>query len=377
MNNLKGKIELKDSKLILNGLRMDVFGGSLLLNGSYETTDPSAPMMDMVLGLSDADIGEMVSHIPVMEKYAPIASKTFGRVTGNINLASVLNSDMMPVYETVKGLGNLKTSSLQIQGVNTLNALSNALQMESFRNLQLDPLNLSFQVMEGKLNVKPFDLKAGKISMNLGGWTSLSQDIGYVLNMKVPRSAFGSANTALNGLLDRANQSGTDIKLGDMVEIKALIDGTISDPKLKIDLAGTGKGLVEEVKEEIKEEVVNKVNEEAEKILAEAQARADAIMKKAQDEADKLMQNARQLADETRKQANLKADQLEVEAKDKGTLAVMAAKKAADEVRKEGDNQAKNIVSEAQKQSDNVLLKAKQESDKILQEARQKADALK
>jgi cell division septum initiation protein DivIVA len=377
MKNVKGIIEIADRKLILKGLTLEMFGGGMLLNGMYATADPSAPEIDFVLGVTGADIGEMVSHIPVMERFAPVASKVMGELTGEINLASVLDANMMPLYETVKGIGNLKTGSLRIAGVNSLNALSNALQMESLKTFELDPLNLSFQLMEGKMNVKPFDMKSGNIAMNLGGWTSVSKEIGYDLLLKIPRQAFsGGANDALNNLVDAAKQKGADIQLGDMVELKTLISGTLDDPKLSLGLAGKGKGIIEDVKEEIKEVVETKLDEEATKILQEAQARADAIMKKAQEEADKVMAGANKLAEETRSQANLNAAKLEKEAEGKGSLAKMAAKKAADEVRKEGDNQAKNIISEAEKQRDSILQKAKQESDKIMQEAKNKVAAL-
>ena len=377
MENLKGDIEIIDSKIVMKGLRSDVFGGSMLLNGFYETTDPSSPVIDVVMGLTNASVSEVASHIPVLEKYAPIALETSGTVSGNISLSSVLDNAMMPLYETVTGTGNIRTSRLEVSGVNTLNALADALKMENLRSLQIDPVNLSFQFMEGTLNVKPFDIEAGNIDMNLQGWTSLNQEIGYELLMKVPRSAFGAkANEVLGDIVSGANRLGTDFTLGETVELKALIDGTLTDPKLSLDLAGTGKGIVEEVKEQVKETVTEKVTEEAEKILSDAQARADAIMAKAQSEADKLMENADRLAQEARNQANVNAQKLEDEAKDKGALAVMAAKKAADEVRKEGDRQAQNILDEARKQKDNILSKAQQEADAILEEARKKADSL-
>jgi len=378
MSNVNGKVELRDSKLILKGLAMKIFGGSILMNGTYETTDPLSPVVDFTIGVTDTEIGQMVSHIPAMEKFAPVAAKTFGKISGNLNLASVLDGNMMPLYQTIQGLGSLKSSRLEVAGVNTLNALSDALKMDGLKSLSLDPVNMAFQIMEGMLNVKPFDLKAGNVAMNLGGWTSFTQEIGYELNMKIPRSAFGGeANAVLDGLVSRANIAGTDFSLGEVVQVKAMIDGTLTDPKIKLDLAGTGTQALEQVKEQVKQEVIQTVSKEAEKILADARQQADRLMEQAQDQADKILSNAGELAEETRKQANLNADKLEAEAKDKGALAVLAAKKTADEVRKEGDRQAQNINAEAQKQSENLLKNARQEADQIIREAETKANALK
>jgi cell division septum initiation protein DivIVA len=382
LRDLKGKVRIKDQTLYLDGISVNGLGGKLEMAGMYKTTDPENPEMDFDLGLKDISIKETFRQFSIVEKYAPIAEKVIGDFSGKVKLSGLLDGQMMPRLESLSGLGNLQTSELQISNVNTLNQLSNSLKMDQLQELKVAGTKLIVEFLGGSMEVKPFDFKALGIDMNLGGKTSLDQAIVYDLKMKIPRNMMGgAANGVLNDMVNKANQSGAGFTLGDYVNVDALIDGTISDPKVRLNLAGTGKGLAETVKEEIKEQVEQKVEEvkgmakeEADKILQEADRQAQAILDQAKKQSDEVMKQAQALADETKKQANANADKLVNEAKGKGMVAELAAKKSAEEVRKQGDKQAQNILDEARKNSDAILNKASQEAGKIKSDAQKKID---
>ena len=287
---------------------------------------------------------------------------------------------MMPRLETLTGLAKLLTSSLEVKNVNTLDMLSDNLKMDQLRALTVPGLSMVVQFMDGVMDVKPFDFKALGIGMNLGGQTSLDQRIGYVLQMKIPRSMMGSAaNNVVDELFSNAKQAGLDIQPGDFINVNALIEGTITDPKLRLNLAGTGKDLVQSVKEQIQqqieekvEEITDQAREEAEKYLLEAESRVQLILGEAQQQADALLNNAQKLADETKNQANIQADNIIKEAAGQGALVELAAKQSADEVRKQGDQQAQNIMNEARQKSDDILEEARRQAQQVREDAQKK-----
>ncbi|MDX9906331.1 MAG: AsmA-like C-terminal region-containing protein [Bacteroidales bacterium] len=377
IRNLNGTIRVKDQKLLLDGLTMNGMGGTLRMDGSYATTDPVNPAIDFSLGLKDISIRETFKQIGIVEKFAPVAEKIAGDISGNFKLSGLLDETMMPKMESLLGAGDLATTAIQVNNVNTLNQLSNSLKMDQLKDLKINGTRIIVEFINGAMNVKPFDFKALGIDMNLGGRTSLDQTIGYELKMKIPRTMMGGeANKVVNDLLASAGRAGADINPGDQINVDAIINGTITDPKVKLNLAGMGRDMVENLKEQVKEEVEKKVEEvkdmakeEAAKILAEADKQAQAILDLASRQSEELLRNAQKLADETKKTANTQADNIVKEAKGKGFIAEKAAEKSAEEVRKQGDKKAQGIMDEARKQSDSVLAKARQEADKIKTEA--------
>ncbi len=384
MANVKGTMEIVDHKLILNPLTFDLLKGQISLNGFYETSDPSNPLVNFKLKVNNVDIPEAYKNFALVEKFAPIFEHTRGTFSGGIDLSGILNSEMMPVYNTLTGSGRLTTSSLELSGINSLNQLADLSGMEQFKKLAVQGVDLSFNVAEGILNVKPFDLKSGQTTMTVSGWTSFNQDIGYDLKLKVPRSLFGSqANNMLNGLLAQANQLGTNFKIGDFINLNALVDGTLQNPKVKLNLLGstgdTGNNIKEQIKQQVEEkvqEVKQDAKEQADKILADAEKQAQAVIDLAKKKIDEIMANAQKLADGAKKLAAEQSDNLVKQAKANGPLAEVAAKKAAEKIQTEAAKKSQQILDEARKQSDGIMAKAREEAAKIRQDANNKVKGL-
>jgi cell division septum initiation protein DivIVA len=297
-------------------------------------------------------------------------------------LNSVLDKEMMPVYETMTGSGKLKTSRLTIQDVNTLNNLSEVLKYDKIKRMVIDKIQLDFQFIDGKLLIEPFDMKVNNYKATLGGWTGFDQRIDYALNLQIPRSEFGgAANDFLEGLVKQANDKGAKFSLGEMVSLDAVIGGTLTNPTIKTNLKETGKSMADDVKKQIEDEIEKKKEElrkeaqaEADKILSDANKQADNLVAEANKQAAKIRKEAKSAATKITDEAEKQAKKVEEEGKKKGFLAEAAAKETAKQMRKEAQKQADNVIKEGNKQAEGIENKAKAEATKIKAEARKNAD---
>jgi len=384
MDNVKGMLKIKDKKLELTNLSMNLLKGEMTMNGFYSTVDPQNPEFDFGLNIRNFDIQETYKTLEIMSTYAPIAQKTSGSFSAKMNLKSNLDKEMMPDYETMNGGGELSTSSIKISDVNTLNKIADALKMDNLRSLDIAKILVQFKFIDGKIVVEPFDMKVSDFTSNLGGWTAFDQTIDYVMNLNVPRGKLGSAaNSVLDGLVSQANSKGTNFSLGETVSLDVLIGGTLTDPTIKTGLKETGKNLVADIKEQVKEEIEKKVEEVKEDVKAQAQKLIDDADKSAQkliSEAEKQAANIRNTAADgakkLRDEADIQAKKVEAEGKKKGMIAEAAAKETAKGIRKEGDKKATALTTEADKQANGVVNKARQEADAIKKKAQEEADKL-
>jgi hypothetical protein len=384
MDNVKGLLKIKDKKLELTNLTMNLLKGEMTMNGVYNTTNPEKPEFDFGLNIKDFDIQETYKTLEIMSTYAPIAKKTSGSFSAKMNLKSNLDKEMMPLYETMNGGGEISTSSIKISDVNTLNKIADALKMDNLRSLDISKILIQFQFVDGKIMVKPFDMKVTDLLANLGGWTAFDQTIDYVMNLKVPRAKFGSAaNNVLNGLVSQANAKGANFSLGETVSLDVLIGGTITDPTVKAGLKESGKSLVEDVKEQVKQEIEKKKEEitveakaKAQKLIEDGDKQAQMIVTEAQKQADNIRKTAADAATKVRNEAETQAKNVEAEGKKNGILAQAAAKETAKGIRKEGDKKATALTTEADKQANNVMAKSQQEADALKKKAQEEADKL-
>jgi len=383
MTNVAGIVRIKDRELLLDGLKLNMLDGQITMNGKYNTLNPKKPLVDFAFDISQVDIKKAFKTFNTVQKLVPIAEKTSGRISTKMVFKTALDEHMNPVLNTLNGNGTLSSPLLQIENVSTLNKIAEVLKMDKLRKLSLEKINLSYEFTDGKVYVKPFDVKTGNIKTNLSGWTAFDKTIGYTMNLDIPLSEFGGkANGVLNNLISDANKkTGSNIKAGETIPVALIIGGTITNPTIKTGLKSVMASAVEDLKNQAKEElqkkkeeVVAKVKTEVNNLISDADARAAKLIDEAQKQADNITKTAQVAADKVKAEAAKQADQLVAEGNKKGAIAGFAAKKAADKVKKEADVKAGKLVDEARKQSQSVIDKARAEADKLKQDARTKVN---
>ncbi len=375
LENVSGKLIIKDQTLKIQNLRAGIIGGSIKVNGSYATVDAQHPKFNLDFALADIDIPTSYEKFAMVRKYLPLAKKTEGKFSTNLKLNSTLDKNMMPVYETMNGRGNLSTTKIAVKELNTLVEIANALYFDDLKNLDLDKISLAFQFVNGKLITKPFDIKYKNVTANLEGWTGLDQSIGYLMTMSIPRKELGAdANKLMDEITKEADKLGLDYKLPETIKVGISIGGTLSKPTVKTDLKQSGSDLVKQAKEELEKQIRKELQDQADKILAEADKQTKAIMNEANKQARYLRENADEAISKLNAETDKQVETLMTEAKKQGALAEFAAREAVKQLRNEADKQIQSLRNEADNQVDELLNTAKNQSDKVKQEARKKAD---
>jgi cell division septum initiation protein DivIVA len=374
--NIKGVLRIKDEVLSLENLRLNALDGMMALSGSYSTKS-EVPEVDMTMNLQDISMREAFKSFLTVRKLAPIAEQTEGKISSTLSFNTQLDDGMMPIPASLQGNGRLTSPAITVTNVKAFNRMADALKLDQFKQFAVNKINLSFDIEDGKVFVKPFDVKMGNINTSISGWNSFDQTLEYILAMEIPRSTFGgAANNVLEGLVSKVNKAGANFSLGQTVPISASIKGLVTDPKVSLNLAESTTDLKQGLKEVVqqkKEEVVTKVKEEANKYIDEANVQAQKILKEAQVKADKLIATAEESAQKLRKEANDQANNLIAEGSKKGPIAKIAAEKAADQVKKEADKKATALTDAAKKQADGIMNAARQQADKIIADAKSRA----
>lgn len=363
ISGVTGGVAIKDSRLMLDKLKLtiDQLEGTMGLSGTYNTQDIRRPKVDFNVDITGFDIPKTATAFVTVAKLAPIAKYARGKFSTDLQFSTDLDQHMNPVLNTLQGKGHLKTNSVSIEGFEPVNKLADALKQEKYKKLAFENIDATYEIKDGRVEVKEMPIKTGNISGTVKGSTGFDQTIDYTWNLEIPRSEFGSEANALAGsLLAQFNKTaGTNVKMSDKIKIKAIFGGTITKPVLKTDLFGGSSG------ESPKDQVKDVVNQGVDMAKAKAKEEADKIMQDAQAQADKIKADAKALADKTRTEGYAAIDKNIEDMKNPITKAT--AKAAAPAAKKEVDKKAQQILDEANKKADDVMQKAKVESDKKLQ----------
>lgn len=379
IKNVSGGVRIKDEEALLDNLVMNMLGGSIGMTGSYNSVNPQKPGVNIDFNLNTIDIQELVKNFVSIETLAPIAKYAKGNFSTSFKMNGSLLPSLEPIYSTLTGGGNFFTNSVEISGFKPMERIAEAVKMDKLKNQTLKDVKAFFEFADGKITMKPFDTKLGKIPTNVQGYTSFDQNIGYDLLMNIPKEEIPASMIQLaEGALDKANNMVPKLNLGSLpavIPVKVKVGGTVTDPKittdfkeailkatgnLKDNLIDAGKDLVNKGVDSLKNIGTQKLNETKEDLMAKKKE----IMDAAQGQADKVVAEGKKAADAVRAEADKQGKALIAEA-GSNPIKKKGAELAAEKLRKEAEEKAQKIERESKAKADKIMSEAQSRADKL------------
>lgn len=224
LENINGVLVVKDGKMDMRNLSLQTMGGSVTVNGVYEAPQKAQPKLNAGFSLKDISFAQAYKELDMVQQLAPIFSGLNGAFSGNIKVNTPLDEQMSPVLASVQGSGALSTKDLSLSGVKFIDQLADIVKKPSLKDIKVKDLQIEFEIAEGRVKTKPFDLKLGEYAMNLSGSTGLDQTVDYKGKITMPTGNVAS-------------------KLG---TVDMNIRGTFTSPKVSVDLESLVKNVAEQ-----------------------------------------------------------------------------------------------------------------------------------
>ena len=263
LKNTEGVLVIKDQKVTLENVKTAIFGGQIGFNGSVSTKEKT-PKFDMKMNLNQVDIYQTFTQLDMLKKIAPIAGIINGKLNSTMTLSGNLNDKKMtPNLTTLTGdlLGQLLSTTVNPTSSTLLNALDSKLNFIDLKKVNLNDLKTAISFQNGKVTIKPFDIKYQDITVNVGGTHGFDQSMNYNLKFDVPAKYLGNDASALIAKLSPSDVS----KLS--VPINASVTGSFSAPKVSTDVKQATANLVSNLAKEQKNKLVNKGSSALEELI--------------------------------------------------------------------------------------------------------------
>lgn len=253
LKDVSGNLTIRDEAVMLNNLKMGVFGGNIGLTGTVSTKGKT-PKFDMNLGLNSVNIAESFTQLDMLKSIAPIAGVVNGKLNSTIKLSGDLQNDMTPNLKTISGdlFGQLLSTTINEKNSAMLTALSSNMKFIDMSKVNLNDVKAALSFKDGKVNVKPFDIKYQDITVNVGGSHGFDQTMNYNLKFDVPVKYLGKEVTNLVAKLTPADQ-----KQITSIPVTGLMTGNFTQPKFNSDLKQSTTNLTTQLVKMQKDKLVN------------------------------------------------------------------------------------------------------------------------
>ena len=267
LKDVSGKVIIKDQKVTLENGKTNIFGGSIAFKGDVSTKEKIAKF-NMDLELNGVDIAQTFTQLDMMKKIAPIAGVINGKLNSKIQLSGNLKDKAMtPELKSISGnlLGELLSTTVNASNSNLLTALDDKLGFVDLKKLNLNDVKAALTFKDGKVNVKPFDIKYQDIKATIAGTHSFEQLMNYTMKLEVPAKYLG---TEANALLTKLSPS--DAKKLDNVPINAIITGSFQNPKITTDVKQATTSFVNNLVKQQKDKLVTSGKDALHSIISNA-----------------------------------------------------------------------------------------------------------
>lgn len=321
LENAEAQLQVANGELNIKKMNVNAFGGKMALNGKFNTNKPGEPVVDFDVDLNQISFAEIMGQVESLKNIAPIFAMLDGRFDSKLSLHTLLSGDMMPILASMLSSGSFKAEMVSLKGENNvLSELASKLKMDKLSNLSLKDIALSFDVKDGMVETKPFNLNIKDYNLNIGGLTGLDQTIKYAGSLRMP----------------------DNLNLKQFQTIGFKIGGTFKSPKVELDLKSTIDNIIGSEKDKLMDKVDSVKDQLTDKAKAEAQKRAEDIIRKANNQRDLLINAAKSQGDSIINKA-------------KNPIAKGLAKKAAEELLKQAEKQSEAIVEKAKLEADKTI----------------------
>lgn len=253
LKNVSGKIIIKDQKATLADGKTNIFGGLITFDGDVSTKE-KVSKFNMTLGLNNVDIQQTFTQLDMMKKIAPIAGIINGKLNSKINVSGNLkDKEMAPDLNSITGdlLGQLLSTTINSSNSTMLTALDEKLSFIDLKKVNLNDLKTALTFKDGKVNIKPFDLKYQDIKVTVGGAHGFDQSMNYNLKFDVPTKYLG---TDINNLI--AKLTPADAKKFETLPINAMMTGNFKTPKISTDVKQATTNLVTTLVKQQKDKLI-------------------------------------------------------------------------------------------------------------------------
>ena len=264
LKDVKGTLTIKDQKASIKDLTSNIFDGVLALNGDV-STKTDVPTFDLNLGANGFDIMKSFESLDLLKALAPIAKVIQGKLNTTINLSGTLNEEFTPNLNSLNGnaFAELIGSKMNSDEVKLISSLSQSLNFIDFTKLDLNDLNAHLDFADGKVNIKPFNLKYKDIGIVVSGSHGFDKTLAYNAVFNVPPKYLGND---INQLISKINDKEVN---NIIIPITANITGTFTSPKVSTDLTSSVTNLTNQLVEIQKQKLMNQGKSEINKLLGD------------------------------------------------------------------------------------------------------------
>lgn len=225
-----GKLVIKDQKLNLDQLSMNLLKGKMVLSGVYSAKELTPADFNFKIDIKDFDLPTAYQSVGLVRHILPVAGNSKGTFFTGLSLSGKLGRDYAPYFETLNGNGLISIKNLELVGDGMFTEIGKFFRKDLFTNVKVNDFVSNIMLTNGALTISPFTTKVANQEVTVSGSQSLALDLNYQLDFKVNKNDLAADVTKLIGMVPGTENI-------DKYPIKINVVGNFKKPDVQVDIS--------------------------------------------------------------------------------------------------------------------------------------------
>jgi len=185
IKDAKGQLTIANGNIILKQTGFNIIGTPVGMDGSYTPINSQRAAFSYHINAKDFDVKKAYNQIKLFHDMASSAAHAEGLVSLDYKLAGRLNSNMMPVYQSLKGGGILSAQKVKMRGFKLFGSVSKTTN-HKIDTGDASKVNIETTIANNIITIKQTKMRMAGFRLKFGGQVSFDNRLNLDFRLGLP-----------------------------------------------------------------------------------------------------------------------------------------------------------------------------------------------
>ena len=202
IQGINGGIRLDKSAVTLTNTTLALAGAKFALDASYKPLSQQKATFTMNVTGDSFDVQRAYKEIPMFREMMSTAESIYGKISLKYSVNGDLDSEMSPLYPSIKGGGYIKLEDVKVKGLKVLGEISKATGRDSINNPQLKGVIIKSHIKNNIITIERTKMKVMGFRPRFEGQTSFDGKLNIRFRLGLPPLGIIGIPVTVTGTLD-------------------------------------------------------------------------------------------------------------------------------------------------------------------------------
>jgi AsmA protein len=186
IKDVKGQMAITNGSIILKQTGFSIIGAPVTMDATYSSLNSQKALFDYHINAKEFDIKKAYKQIKLFHDMATSAAGAEGIVGLDYKLSGRLNSDMRPVYPSLKGNGVLSVKKVRLKGFRLFKAVGSKTDHNGIDTGDVSKVDIESSIANNIITLKRTKIRMAGFRLRFEGQVSFDNQLNLHFRLGLP-----------------------------------------------------------------------------------------------------------------------------------------------------------------------------------------------